>query len=110
MFYSRDMVSDGLVDLSYALHLERGDGPTIRSVLQTIHLPDEKLDSRISALKAPTLLLWGEQDALTPLAMARVFQRLIPGSRLEVIPQCGHLPCLEKPAEFNQALLNFLRP
>ncbi len=59
VFYDKSMVTDGLVDLSYALHLERGDGPTIRSVLQTFPVPDEKLDSRIGGLKAPTLLLWG---------------------------------------------------
>lgn len=108
VFYNKSMVTEELVDLSYSLHLERGDGATIRSVLQTFPLPDEKLDSRIGGLKAPTLLLWGEQDALTPLPMARNFQRLISGSRLAVIPQCGHLPCLEKPAEFNQAVMDFL--
>ena len=108
VFYNKQMVSDELVDLAYLLHLERGDGPTIRSVLQTFPVPDEKLDSKIGALKTPTLLLWGEQDALTPLQMARNFQQLIIGSRLAVIPQCGHLPCLEKPAEFNQAVMNFL--
>lgn len=109
VFYNKPMVTDDLVELSYTLHLERGDGPTIRSVLETILAPDEKLDNRLSGLQAPTLLLWGEQDALTPLAMAENFQRLIRGSRLEVIPECGHIPCLEKPAEFVQAVSNFLR-
>jgi len=109
VFYNKAVVSEDLVELSYSLHLERGDGPTIRSVLETILAPDEKLDSRISELKPPTSLLWGEQDALTPIAMAENFQRLIRGSRLEVIPECGHIPCLEKPAEFSQAVTNFLR-
>ncbi len=109
VFYNKAVVSEDLVELSYSLHLERGDGPTIRSVLETILAPDEKLDSRISELKPPTSLLWGEQDALTPIAMAENFQRLIRGSRLEVIPECGHIPCLEKPAEFVQAVTSFLR-
>ena len=109
IFHKKAMVTDDFVDLSYSLHLERGDGPTIRSVLETIMAPDEKLDSSLGALQAPTLLLWGKEDALTPLAMAENFQRLIPGSRLEVIPECGHVPCLEKPAEFVQAVSHFLR-
>jgi pimeloyl-ACP methyl ester carboxylesterase len=109
VFHNKAMVSDDLVDLSYKLHLERGDGPTIRSVLETILAPDEKLDNRLGALHAPTLLLWGKEDALTPLAIAENFLRLIPGSQLAVIPECGHIPCLEKPVEFVQAVSNFLR-
>lgn len=109
MFYNKTMVTDALVDLAYSLHLERDDGPTIRSILETFSRPDEKLDHSISALRTPTLLLWGEQDALTPLSLARSFERFILGSRLEVIPDCGHFPALEKPAEFTQRVLEFLR-
>ncbi len=109
MFYNQNMVSDELVDLAYSLHLERGDGPTIRSVLETFHVPEEKLDHSISGLRAPTLLLWGEQDGLAPLPMAKIFQRRVPWSRLEVIPECGHFPCLEKPAEFTRRVLDFLQ-
>ena len=109
MFYDKSLVTNELVDLAYRLHLERNDGPTIRSVLETFSRPDEKLDGNIGALTIPTLLLWGEQDALTPLALGRNFQRLIRGSRLEVIPECGHFPALEKPAEFTQRVLEFLR-
>ncbi len=109
MFYDKSLVTNELVDLAYCLHLERNDGPTIRSVLETFFCPDEKLDHNISGLNAPTLLLWGEQDALTPPSLARNLQRLIRGSRLEVIPECGHFPALEKPAEFTQRVLEFLR-
>ncbi len=108
MFFDKRLVTSDLVDLAYAQHLERGDGPTIDSVIETFPLPDEKLERRLGGLKAPTLLLWGEQDALTPLAMAREFERRIPGARLDIIPECGHFPCLEKPAEFSQRVLKFL--
>jgi pimeloyl-ACP methyl ester carboxylesterase len=108
VFHNKAMVSDDFVELSYSLHLERGDGPTIRSALETILAPDEKLDNSLCRLQAPTLLLWGEQDALTPLTMAENFRCLVRSSRLEVIPECGHIPCLEKPAEFIQAVTNFL--
>lgn len=108
MFFDKRLVTPDLVDLAYVQHLERGDGTTISSVIETFHVRDEKLENRLDGLLAPTLLLWGEQDALTPLSMAREFQKLIPGSQLAVIPQCGHFPCLEKPAEFAQRVLNFL--
>jgi pimeloyl-ACP methyl ester carboxylesterase len=108
MFHDRSIVSDGLVDLAYALHLERNDGYTIRSVLETIAAPGEKLDGRIGGISMPTLLLWGEQDAITPLPMAHAYLRKIPGARLHVIAQCGHLPPLEKSREFVDAVTQFL--
>ncbi len=109
MFYNKTMVTDDLVDLAYSLHLERNDGPTIRSIHEAFSLPDEKLDHDIGALTAPTLLLWGEQDELTPLSLAHNFEQRIAGSRLDVIPDCGHFPALETPAEFTQRVLEFLR-
>jgi len=109
MFHDKAMVTDALVDLAYSLHLERGDGPTIRSVLESLAHPWEKLDGRLAALQAPTLILWGADDAITPLSMAHGFQRAIAGSRLHVIENCGHLAPLERPGEFAAAVTRFLR-
>jgi pimeloyl-ACP methyl ester carboxylesterase len=53
-------------------------------------------------------VLWGREDGLTPLAMGKAFAEDIPGAQMVVIEQCGHVPQLEKPAEFNAALLKFL--
>lgn len=110
MFQDKSIVTDDLVDLAYSLHLERGDGYTIRSVLETLASPSEKLDGKLAALRAPTLILWGEDDAVTPLSMAHAFHREIAGSRLQVIARCGHLPPLEQPDEFVAAVTSFLRP
>ena len=110
MFHDKAMVTEALVDLAYALHLERGDGFTIRSVLETLANPWEKLDGKLGGLRAPTLILWGEDDAITPLSMARAFHREIAGSRLQIIAACGHLPPLERPDEFVAAVTGFLRP
>ena len=108
MFYDRRMAGDALVDLAYGLHLERGDGYAIKSALETLASPAEKLDGKLGALDVPTLILWGEQDAITPLAMAHAWQHEIAGSRLQVLPRCGHLPMLETPREFAAAIVDFL--
>jgi pimeloyl-ACP methyl ester carboxylesterase len=50
-------------------------------------------------IKAPTLLLWGERDALIPFANARDYLAGIAGSRLVSFPNLGHLPFEEAPAE-----------
>jgi pimeloyl-ACP methyl ester carboxylesterase len=52
--------------------------------------------------------VWGRQDGLIPLADAERFKRDIAGSQLVVIDQCGHVPNIEKAAEFNAIILKFL--
>jgi len=56
----------------------------------------------------PTLVLVGAEDALTPPAEAATMAAAIPGARLDVIPQAGHLANLENPAAANAALGAFL--
>lgn len=109
IFYDKRLATDELIDLAYKQHLERGDGYTIHRVLQNLRDGREFLDDKIAALTVPRLIIWGEEDELIPIATGRLMQRLIPGSRLEVIPQCGHLPAFEKPIEFIDHVLNFLR-
>lgn len=57
---------------------------------------------------APTLIIVGSEDQITPLSDAEVMHREIRGSRLEVIEGAGHVSNMERPAEFNQALRTFL--
>ena len=58
-------------------------------------------------IDVPALILWGASDRLYPPAYAEEFHRLIPGSRVTVIPACGHLPNIEKPDEFVNAITSF---
>ena len=110
LFYDKRLATDSLVELAYSQHLERNDGYTIHSILQNTSDGRERLDAdqRLSALSVPTLILWGENDEMIPLAIGRRIHQLVPGSTLAVIPQCGHLPNLEKPAELVRCLLEFL--
>lgn len=62
----------------------------------------------LAKLKTPTLILVGEHDSLTPPALSRAMQEAIPGSRLAVIPDAGHLSSLENPERFNAELGSFL--
>ena len=60
-------------------------------------------------IKVPTLLVYGEEDKLTPVKIGERMQREIPGSRLTVIARAGHLVNIECPDEFNQIVLDFLQ-
>jgi pimeloyl-ACP methyl ester carboxylesterase len=62
----------------------------------------------VSAVRAPTLILWGAEDAWIPVEHARRFAEAIPGSRTAVIPACGHVPQEERPDEVARLLLEFL--
>ncbi len=63
----------------------------------------------LSHIKAPTLILVGDQDAITPPSASQMMKERIPGSVLTVIPQAAHLSNLENPHAFNTAFLRFLQ-
>ena len=59
-------------------------------------------------VRAPTLLVWGDEDRLVPIAHGRRLVRAIAGARLEVVPASGHMPFIERPAEFLRVVRPFL--
>ncbi|MFS0575798.1 alpha/beta hydrolase [Sporosarcina sp. 179-K 3D1 HS] len=63
----------------------------------------------LPSISVPTLVICGEEDKVTPVSEAEVFHRLIEGSRLEIIPNAGHLCYQEDPETFNEKVVNFLR-
>lgn len=67
------------------------------------------LGEELNAIQQPTLLIWGNNDIITPPFVAREFQRLIPNSELHFIDKCGHAPMMEQPEEFNAVLHKFLK-
>jgi 3-oxoadipate enol-lactonase len=60
------------------------------------------------SIKVPTLVICGADDTVTPPEMSDYMVDNIPGARLSMIPDAGHLSNIEKPAEFNQAMMDFL--
>jgi pimeloyl-ACP methyl ester carboxylesterase len=64
--------------------------------------------STLSTIDVPTLIVVGEEDALTPPSDAQSMHDRIRGSRLEVIAQAGHICNLERPAAFNHVVSEFV--
>jgi pimeloyl-ACP methyl ester carboxylesterase len=75
----------------------------VRAMAETDH---RDLLPRIAV---PTLLIWGELDARSPLRVARQFSEAIPDATLVVVPRAGHLCNLEQPDAFNHAVRTFCR-
>lgn len=71
-------------------------------------IPEKGLAKRLHRIAAPTLIVWGEDDALIPSAYAAEFGSRIAGSRVEVLPECGHIPQLERGAETLELVRGFL--
>jgi pimeloyl-ACP methyl ester carboxylesterase len=63
---------------------------------------------RLPEVSVPTLIVWGEKDAIIPARDANEFERLIPDSRKIVMRDTGHIPMAERPQAFNDTLLEFL--
>ena len=64
---------------------------------------------KVGGINTPTLIICGEQDALTPIKYSRYLAERISGSRLEVIEGAGHMVMLERPEQFNKKVETFVR-
>lgn len=82
---------------------------TLQSVAKfTWPIPERGLTKRAHRITMPTLVLWGDSDGVIPPAYAAAFGRLLPQSDVHIIPQCGHIPQLEQPDAFHNAVTGFL--
>ena len=66
------------------------------------------LRARLNELDIPTLIIWGDKDRYMSPKFAKIAQREIPGSKLVILPDCGHSPMLEHPEEFTAAIRQFI--
>ena len=80
--------------------------PMMRSILSKC--VNEDLKRALPSIKAPTLLIWGENDTATPLSDAKTMERLIPDAGLVSFPGCGHYSFLDNPVQFAAVLRSFL--
>jgi pimeloyl-ACP methyl ester carboxylesterase len=94
----RDLAQRIAANISYTVH----------SILSNPVLPSERLDGKLGNIHVPTLVVWGKQDALLPIESGERYSKEIPGARLVSLDKCGHVPPLEKTAEFLSAVTAFL--
>ena len=72
-------------------------------------MAEADLRELLPRIGVPSLLIWGELDARSPLAVAHEFEAAIPDATLVVIPGAGHVSNLERPDQFNDAVSEFCR-
>jgi len=85
---------------------------TIRAIRSCITLFGQKkrcqILDRLEGLEAPIMTVWGTEDRYIPVSHAYLIGRALPRTEVRTIPECGHWPHMEKPAEFNALLIQFL--
>ena len=106
-FYDPKTATKELVDEVYAIVNDRIKAIKIISLAKSAIR--NNLGEELSRILQPTLLIWGNNDIITPPFVGREFQRLIPNSELHFIDRCGHAPMMEVPDEFNRILHQFLQ-
>jgi 2-hydroxy-6-oxonona-2,4-dienedioate hydrolase len=106
-FYDPAMASKELVDELYEMVNVRIKAIKIIALAKSAIR--NNLGDEVSQIKQPTLLIWGNNDSITPPFVGQEFKKLIPNSELHFIDKCGHAPMMETPDEFNAILLKFLR-
>jgi len=105
-YYLDEQVTERTVDAYY--YPMRTEG-AMYAVLARIRAHEsEEWHGRIPEVKAPTLIVWGEEDTWISVEDARKFHRDLAGSRLVIFPECGHLPQEEMPERFAVAVLDFM--
>ena len=72
------------------------------------YMHNPKLAHRLRRVKSPTLVVWGKQDGLVPVAHGKAYRDAIKGAELTILDRCGHSPQLERPAEFVALVEKFL--
>ncbi len=105
-FYNPAMATRQLVDEVFEITNNRIK--VIKIIALAKSAIRNNLGEEINKIKQPTLLVWGNDDTITPPFVAKEFNKLIPNSELYFIDKCGHAPMMEVPFEFNKVLEQFL--
>lgn len=106
VFFDPNVATEELVDEVFSIVNDRGKG--IKTVMLARSAIKHNMQKELHKIKAPTCIIWGKQDNVTPPEVAVEMDRLIPDSELFWIDECGHAAMMEKPDKFNDILHRWL--
>ncbi len=106
-FYNPEVATKELIDEVFDIVNDRNKAIRIIAVAKSA--VRHNLSDKLHTIKAPTLLIWGREDIITPAFVGEKFNELIENSELHFVEKCGHAPMMEYPDIFNQKLEVFLQ-
>lgn len=114
--YDKSLITEDFIERGYQFALLPGTHKAfltaLRSAVNFGGLTDNVLSSfldNLHTIQAPTLVIWGRQDRILPVAHAQVAEEKIPNAKIHIFDPCGHLPQIERPQEFNALVRKFLQ-
>ena len=107
VYYDPTLIKASTLDRYYDLTLYEGNRDAF---IDCAFLEREDYRDRLSLIKAPTLILWGENDAWIPVSDAPKFKAAIENAQVVIMPETGHVPMEEKPKESLAVVADFLAP
>ncbi|PHQ80643.1 MAG: alpha/beta hydrolase [Phycisphaera sp.] len=106
LFYDKANVREEDLDRAHAELSVRGGARAMIRLSRSARR--DHLGERISGVACPVLLVWGKQDVVTPPEAAQQFASNLPDSRMVWFDECGHVPMIEQPDKFAQAMAQFV--
>ena len=91
------------------LRVSKQSSWVVKRALASMLTAQDVMDAQLPSLKMPVLILWGDQDRITPLSEGRAIHALIPQSRLEIAPGCGHLAPEQCAPLYGPEMVRFLQ-
>lgn len=107
IFYDESNVTEAMVDTTLDLFADRQKFRVSLRVARFIQ--ETSVRELLPAIRCPVLLVWGANDQITTPEAAREFHSLLPDAELHFLPRCGHVPMMERPAEFTRLVEAFLQ-
>jgi len=106
LFYDRGAVTDAMVDETFATVTRPGARRNIVRLLREARRA--RLDRWLGEVRVSTLLLWGTDDQVTPVAPWRTAVTTLESGELHTVDRCGHSPMVERPDDFCRRVAPFL--
>jgi 2-hydroxy-6-oxonona-2,4-dienedioate hydrolase len=107
VFFNPACISDELIDeVSQVLHSRRCLRRLVNLFLSARR---DNIGDHLSAVHCPVLLVWGDDDVVTPIEAAWQFHAQLPDSELHILERCGHVPMMEHPLTFSRLLGDWWR-
>ncbi len=115
IFHDPSLVTPSRVDLAYALASRAGSAEVLLEIGRSLGglrgvRPEwrRQLLDQLRELDVPVLLIWGENDRVLPARHLDAARQVFPAARTHLFPATGHMPQIERPAEFGEVVIGFL--
>ena len=115
IFYNQDLITDQRLEENFEMSSLPGAQQCKLRALRTLcNIGGVKsgvyrpILDHLEEIEVPTLVIWGAQDQVLPIAHAHQAVKRLPNARLHIFDPCGHVPNSERAQEFNALVIDFL--